>query len=112
MRRKAHSGLTFNYILPNDKKIYHFGSVDICEFINMDFPKNDNVHSPKYETEIFNIKFRMIPLEIQGVKNLADMMRFLRIENNVRKLMDFPVYQMDKRSMAFNQHHKERVMID
>lgn len=52
---KRYKGLKFNYRVEGQNKVFMDKYLTIEDFLETQFPKNNNPVSPTYDTEIFNI---------------------------------------------------------
>lgn len=71
-KKRAYTGLRFNYKI--DDKTFMFKIKTIEEFLETEFPKNNNPLSPTNNTIIYNIMWNMKKLKISNVtlKELKD----------------------------------------
>lgn len=76
--RKSNRGLKFNYSISDNDKVFMVKFLTIEDFLETEFPKNNNPMSPTNDTEIFNICWNSHKISInKDVKTVADLKRIL-----------------------------------
>lgn len=77
-KAKRYKGLKFNYRVKGQNKIFMDKYLTIEDFLKTQFPKNNNLVSPSYDTEIFNINWNSHEVSInEDVKTLSDLIEIL-----------------------------------
>lgn len=75
-KKKSFTGLRFNY--KYGEKVFMDKYLTIEGFLNTDFPKNNNLMSPNYNTEIFNLTWNGRKTSISDkAKTVADLKSIL-----------------------------------
>ena len=75
---KRYKGLKFNYRVKGQDKVFMDKYLTIEDFLETQFPKNNNPVSPTYDTEIFNINWNSHEVSInRDVKTLSDLIEIL-----------------------------------
>ena len=78
MGEKYFKGLSFNYYLDGNKTKLIAKYKTIKDFLEEEFPKNNNPMSPKYNTEIFDIKWNGHRVSInENAKTVNDLKKIL-----------------------------------
>lgn len=71
---RRYKGLKFNYRIKGQDKVFMDKYLTIEDFLETQFPKNNNPISPTHDTEIFNINWNAHEVSINNnVKTLADL---------------------------------------
>ena len=74
-KAKRYKGLKFNYRVKGQNKIFMDKYLTIEDFLKTQFPKNNNLVSPSYDTEIFNINWNSHEVSInEDVKTLSEIL--------------------------------------
>ena len=94
-------GLRFNYTLPNRKTVFMYKKREVDEFLETEFPVNDNPLSAKNDTPIFNIYWNYDSIDFGGetVKTVPELKAFLEKCRTADGNFEIPVIkeeEMDK----------------
>lgn len=86
--KKAFLGLRFNYKIGNRILMDKFLTIE--DFLKTHFPKNNNPLSPNNDTEIFNIRWNMKPIDFEGqtVNTVNYLKKYLNSNQDIKLIQE------------------------